>query len=314
MQYYMAPLEGITTYIFRNVYHRYFRDCDRYFTPFLASKKLSWKEKNEISPDNNEGYVLIPQILSNNAETFLDIAGQLKSAGYDTVNLNLGCPSGTVVSRKRGAGQLSDTYALDRFLAEIFDKCPMKISVKTRVGMCDTCEWEDILEVYAKYPLEELIIHPRLRDDYYSGKPRLETVRQAVDAGLPFPICYNGDVTSVETGDSICREFPSIDRIMIGRGLLRRPWLISELTDRTGDKMAGSRLLNDFMSELADSYERLYGPGQDRNVLFKLKDVWNHLGMSFDDMDKELKAIRKSDSLSEYRIAVKRFFAKKESV
>lgn len=319
MQYYMAPLEGITTYIFRNVYHRHYRDCDRYFTPFLASKKLSWKEVNEIKPENNEGYTLIPQILSNNVETFLNIAEQLRNYGYDTVNLNLGCPSGTVVSKKRGAGQLGDTYALDRFLEEIFEKCsaqhPMKISIKTRVGMCDTCEWEDILAVYSKYPLEELIIHPRLREDYYSGKPRLETFEQAVAAKMQFPICYNGDITSRESMDDIINRFPDLDRVMIGRGILRKPWIVEELAGmKSVDEVQGAEMarLKDFMSDLADSYERLYGPGQDQNALFKLKDVWNHLGLTFTDADRELKAIRKANSLSEYRISVKRFFAEKE--
>lgn len=307
MQYYMAPLEGITTYIYRSVYHKYYKGFDKYFTPFLASKRLSVKEANEIKPEHNEGMNLVPQILSNNIETFLEIAKQIADVGYDTININLGCPSGTVVSRKRGAGQLADTYALEKFLDEVFEKCPTKISIKTRVGMYDTCEWEDILAVYAKLPLEELIIHPRLREDYYKGRPRLETVKQALDANLPYPVCYNGDITSQATYDDILKELPGIDSVMVGRGILRNPALIDELsgegkTDR----------LQDFMSELADSYEYHYGVGQDSNCLFKLKDVWNHLGLSFPDREKQLKAIRKSDSLSEYRIAVKRFFAQKE--
>ena len=302
----MAPLEGITTHIYRTAYHKYYRDFDKYFTPFLASKRLSAKEANEIKPENNEGMNLVPQILSNNIETFLEIAAQIQDVGYETVNINLGCPSGTVVSRKRGAGQLSDTYALEKFLDAVFEKCPLKISVKTRVGMYDTCEWEDILAVYAKFPLEELIIHPRLREDYYKGKPRLETVRQAIDEKLPYPICYNGDITSVATCDDIMKEIPEIDCVMIGRGILKNPGLIEELS---GDGKADR--LEAFMGELADGYERQYGVGQDTNCLFKLKDVWNHLGLMYPDSDKQLKAIRKASTLSEYRIAVKRFFAQK---
>lgn len=308
MQYYMAPLEGITTYIYRSVYHKYYRDFDKYFTPFLASKRLSAKEANEIKPENNEGMNLVPQILSNNVETFMEIAAQIKDAGYETININLGCPSGTVVSRHRGAGQLADTYALEKFLDEVFEKCPTKLSVKTRVGMYDTDEWEDILKVYAKFPLEELIIHPRLREDYYKGKPRLDTVKQAIDMKLPFPICYNGDITSQATCDDILKELPSIDRVMIGRGILKNPALIEELS-----QSGKPDCLEAFMSELADSYERQYGVGQDTNCLFKLKDVWNHLGLNYPDSDKQLKAIRKASTLSEYRIAVKRFFAQRES-
>lgn len=303
MQYYMAPLEGITTHIFRSVYHKYYRGCDKYFTPFLASKRLSSKEANEIKPENNVGINLVPQILSNNVETFLEIAEQVRDAGYEVININLGCPSGTVVSRKRGAGQLADTYALDKFLDEIFSKCPTKLSIKTRVGMYDTCEWEDILAVYAKYPLEELIIHPRLREDYYTGKPRLDMMKQAIDAKLPFPICYNGDIISKASYDDILKELPTVDRVMIGRGFLRKPDLLEALTGS-----GKPECLEEFILELADSYERQYGKGQDTNVLFKVKDVWNYLGPAYPGCEKQLKALRKCDTISEYKIAVKRFF------
>lgn len=325
MKYYMAPLEGITTHIFRQVYSRHYPDFDKYFTPFIASTGLSAKERNEILPENNIGRNTVPQILANHVDTFLKIAEQLRSYGYDVVNINLGCPSGTVVSRKRGSGQLRDTEALDRFLDELFEKCPLKISIKTRIGMVAVEEWESILEVYKRYPLEELIIHPRLREDYYNRNVRQEAFDAAYGT-VDYPLCYNGDVFNIESAEEVINKYPGLSSIMIGRGILRTPQLLGEIRARESGTEYMSRAeqnskMLEFIFDLTDSYEQHYGIGQDRNVLFKVKDVWNHLGLEFtsesylqkaglerEDVEKGLKAIRKSETITAYKIAVRKFF------
>ena len=135
MKYYLAPMEGLTTYHFRRVYHKYYGGVEKYFTPFLAARNLSARERADILPEHNEGMKVVPQILANRAEVFLSIAGEAAAYGYSSVNLNLGCPSGTVTARGRGAGFLKFPEQLERFLDEIFDKCPLNISVKTRIGV-----------------------------------------------------------------------------------------------------------------------------------------------------------------------------------
>ena len=151
MQFYLAPMEGLTGYVYRNAYHKYFPAADRYFTPFITNKKMSSRERNDILPEHNEGMTVIPQILTNQAEDFLSLTKELREYGYDTVNLNLGCPSGTVVAKRRGSGLLAWPNTLDAFLDEIFSSCDCRISIKTRLGTTDTDEWEDLLTVYDKY-------------------------------------------------------------------------------------------------------------------------------------------------------------------
>ena len=162
MRYELAPMEGITGYIYRNAYIKYFGDMDRYYTPFIASTGLNHKELNDVLPEHNAEFKLgpesdrprlVPQILTNRAEDFLVIADRLGQMGYSHVNLNLGCPSGTVVSRGRGAGFLQYPQQLDAFLAEIFQKCSLDISIKTRIGVSDTAQWEELLRIYAQYPV-----------------------------------------------------------------------------------------------------------------------------------------------------------------
>lgn len=166
MEFYFAPLEGITTYIYRNAYSHAFGSADRFFTPFLVpggKRGLSSKERGEILPQNNEGLHVVPQLLTRNAQDFLKGCRELADYGYQEVNLNLGCPSGTVTSKGRGAGFLADLRGLESFLDEVFANVQIEVSIKTRLGMEDISEWEDILALYNQYPLKELIVHPRLR-------------------------------------------------------------------------------------------------------------------------------------------------------
>lgn len=302
MNYDFAPMEGITTYIYRTTYEKYYGGIDRYYTPFLASKHLSAREKKEVLPENNTGTTIIPQILSKSADEFLTICKTLKDYGYNTVNLNLGCPSGTVVSKHRGAGFLAVPQELDAFLDEIFSACPLKISIKTRIGISDEAEWETILKIYEKYPLDELIVHTRLQTDFYKRPTRPHTFLQAKQ--LHVPLCYNGDITSPEAQRRVLTIDPDLTRIMLGRGILANPELIEELH---GTPKHDMQRLRSFLSDICDRYITEMSGG-DRNTLYKMKELWVYLGGLFPDADKHLKQIKKANRLMEYDAAVDALF------
>lgn len=159
-QLYFAPMEGITGSIYRRAHHRIFGGVDRYYAPFIFTNpkgKISKKDLLEIAPEYNEGCRVVPQLLSNCAEDFIATAHTLKGLGYDEVNLNLGCPSSTVASKGRGSGFLGEKEALKAFLADIFEKTDMKISLKTRIGLNRADEFDDILDIYEAFPVEMLI-------------------------------------------------------------------------------------------------------------------------------------------------------------
>lgn len=303
MKYDLAPMEGITTYIYRSTFEKYYGGISRYYTPFLASMHLSSREKNEVLPEHNEGMTLIPQILSNRADEFLEITKALQAYGYDTVNLNLGCPSGTVVSKHRGSGFLAVPEELDAFLAEIFDKCPLKISVKTRIGISDESEWEDILKVYEKYPIAELIIHTRLQKDFYKLPTRPHTFTAARRLGIP--LCYNGDITSPETQQAALTVDPRIDRFMLGRGIIADPELVETLSSQSPAR--DKDRLQSFLTDICDRYLAEMSGGE-RNTLYKLKEIWVYLGSLFVDAEKYVKKIKKANRLTEYEAAMRSLF------
>jgi tRNA-dihydrouridine synthase len=307
MKYYFAPMEGITTYIFRNAFNHYFGSVDRYFTPFIASKKMSAREKNDVLPEHNIGIQLVPQILTNRADDFIMISQKLAEYGYGTVNLNLGCPSGTVTARKRGAGFLSVPDELEKFLDEIFNKCPLKISIKTRIGVKSENEWDNLISIYEKFPIEELIIHPRLLNEFYKFTPHKDAYLKASDR-LNIPLCYNGDITSIEGFNDVAKNIPNIDCIMIGRGLLRNPALISELKNCNDvPRLYSKENFRDFHEEVFNGYINCMN-GDETATLFKMKDLWTYLSTSFSHSESNLKQIRKSNSFSEYKIAVGKLF------
>ncbi|MGI6070644.1 MAG: tRNA dihydrouridine synthase [Blautia sp.] len=303
---YMAPMEGITNYIYRNAYHKYFHPMDKYFTPFITAKqnkRLSQKEHNEISPEKNAGLFVVPQILANDAENFLQLAGIFREYGHTEVNLNLGCPSPTVTAKGKGSGFLAEPEKLERFLDTVFSRLDMKLSIKTRIGTDDSEEWELLMRIYNKYPLEELILHPRLQKDYYQGKPNLNVFQDAVQ-NAKAPLCYNGDLRTAEDYRILIQRFPDTERFMYGRGLIANPGLVGEI--RTGQKLEKT-VLRQFHDEIYMSYQEVLSG--DTNVLFRMKELWAHMAGSFAHPEKYLKKIRKAKQCRDYETAVDALFA-----
>lgn len=307
MKYYFAPLEGISGYIYRNAYEKFFpNNIDKYFTPFIVpnqSKSLKTKEFRDVLPENNNGLNIIPQILTNNSEGFIATCKKLKQLGYDEVNLNLGCPSGTVVSKFRGSGFLGKREELDNFLDEIFKIQDMKISIKTRLGVDSADEFYEIMKIYDKYPMEELIIHPRTRQDFYGNKPNMEMFKDALKNSKN-TICYNGDIFSVKDYEKFIEECPSVDRIMIGRGSLANPGLINEIK---GKGVVDKNILKEFHDEVCMGYKEILSG--DINVLFRMKELWSYMIGMFEDSEKVAKKIKKERMLSEYNVIISRLFA-----
>ncbi|MCH5255058.1 MAG: tRNA-dihydrouridine synthase family protein [Lachnospiraceae bacterium] len=301
MQIYLAPMEGITTFIYRNAFARYYGGIDKYFTPFLSNKSLSHKEINEVSPEHNTGLTVVPQILTNQTEVFLSIAARLADYGYREVNLNLGCPSGTVVAKKRGAGFLSIPEALDAFLEEIFDKCPLNISIKTRIGMESVDEWEKLLTIYGKYPLKELIVHPRLQKEFYNGTPHAEAFRKAQEILPLLPLCYNGDIVSKASYGAITDTLKTVECVMLGRGVLANPTLPITLNTQNSETSPNAEDLQRFRAfhdEILEGYREIMSG--DQPVLFRMKELWTYMRRYPGLTDKQLKQIQKSKRIDEY--------------
>ena len=294
MRYYFAPMEGITDSIYRRLHHRYFTGVDRYYMPFLSPtvhRTLTNREERELPFADTEGFTAVPQVLTKVPEDFLWAAQVIRDRGYEEVNLNVGCPSGTVTAKGKGSGMLREPEALDRFLDVVFAAAPLPISVKTRLGFEDPEEFVKILEIYNRYPIRELTIHPRVRKQFYDGGLSMEMFRYAA-ANSKNPLCFNGDILSREDADRIGGEFPNVNAVMIGRGLVGDPGM---LTPGGTDRAA----LQQFCDALLEEY--LVAFGGSRNAMFRLKENWVFLIRRFEGSEKLWKRLRKTTDLAEYR-------------
>ncbi len=309
MQFYFAPLEGITGYMYRNSYSTFFPNVNKYFAPFIVpSTRGEFKNRdlNDILPENNQGLVLIPQLLTNQGKDFILASKKIKELGYKEINLNLGCPSGTVVSKNRGSGFLAKKEELDAFLDEIFSASITKISIKTRIGKDSPEEFYELIEIFNKYPLEELIIHPRIQKDFYKNHPNLKVFKDALSLSKN-PVCYNGDIFTEKDYKTFTEEFSVVDKIMLGRGLIANPGLLMEITEH---KKLNKKLLKDFHDKIYEEYQRiLFG---DRNVLFKMKELWLYMITLFPDNEKYAKRIKKAERLRDYDEVVSSLFRERE--
>lgn len=313
MKFYLAPLEGITGYIFRNAWETYFGGMDKYVTPFISpntKKCFTTKEKKDIVPEHNTGLPVVPQILTSQSEFFTDTVKRLKEYGYTEVNLNLGCPSGTVVTKKKGAGFLAYPEELERFLEEVFEevyeKENIRISIKTRLGVEKEEEFYRLLSIYNQYPLEELIIHPRVQKDFYKKEVHTAFFEE-VYKNSKARVCYNGDIFTPGQYRGFTERFPEIEAVMLGRGILVNPGLLEEI--KTGKLMEKNRLYG-FLERLCSDYKEELK--DDRTTLFKLKEFWFYLGHSFTEYERYLKKIKKADRLDEYRLVVEKLFSEQE--
>ena len=303
MHYYFAPLEGLTDGIYRHLHHSFYPGVDRYYTPFLSPtvhRRLTPKEQRELPLADSLEFHVIPQLLTKNADNFLWMAKQCADRGYNEVNLNLGCPSGTVTAKGKGAGMLRDADALDRFLDAIFHASPIDISVKTRIGFMSANEFPALLDIYNRYPIKELTVHPRVRNAFYDGDVDRSAFAYAFENSRA-PLCYNGDILRLEQ----VNDLPAVDAVMIGRGLIADPGMLS---GKSGDRAT----LQAFFDALLDAYSRTFGSS--RNALFRLKEHWFYLIKRFDGAEKFGKQLRKTTDLNEYGTITRRIFAECEFI
>ncbi len=297
-----APMEGLTDTVYRRTHARYFSGVSRYYIPFISPTQhhvFTPKELRAIGPEHNAGIPTVPQLLAKDAEHFLWAARELADMGYDEVNLNIGCPSGTVTAKGKGAGILRDLCALDDLLNKACAHSPIPVSVKTRIGFDSPEEWPEILELLSEYPLKEMIIHPRTRTGFYKdGALVPETFHMAAQRNLP--LVYNGDLFTADQCEKLQSRYPEVP-VMMGRGFVCNPALGREANGGAPLTLAELRVFHD---ALYDAYRRDRPLEQAHS---RMRELMIYMSCCFQDADKAAKGVRKSNPAN-YEAAIDRLF------
>ena len=299
-----APLEGLTDALYRRVHRGAFGGVRKYYMPFVSpSRSLSFTSRQQwdISPAANGGMPAVPQILAKDAELFLDMAALLRDAGYPEVNLNLGCPSGTVTAKGKGAGMLRDLDALRRFLDAVYARSPLPVSLKTRIGYDDAGQWPALLDLIVQYPVHEWILHPRTCRDFYHGAPHRACYGEAL-ARAPFPVIYNGDLFTVSETRAFLLAYPHAPGIMLGRGLAVNPALAQAA--QGGPALTLDALIT-FHDRLLTAYARDWPAGA---AVGRMHGIMAYLTQALDCPEPARRRLRRSTTLDQYTDAAADLF------
>lgn len=299
---YLAPIQGVTEVVFRNLFSQHFPGFDAAMAPFINPQgQAHFKQKvlADVLPEHNTGLPLIPQLLHNNAENFIAMAARLEDLGYSHINWNLGCPAPMIVRKKRGSGLLPYPDAIISFLEEVMPRIKAQLSIKTRLGLHEPGEILDLLPRLDDFPLQEITIHARLGKQLYRGTTDLKGFA-ACQRQTRHQLVYNGDIIDTAVFNDLSRRFPTVQRWMIGRGALSDPFLPAAIKGTESFSGQEKRLrIMAFHDELYNEYrQRLFGPS---HLLGRMKQLWAYLIFSFPGQEKLLKKINKASSEEQYQ-------------
>ncbi|MBA4368120.1 MAG: tRNA dihydrouridine synthase DusB [Desulfobacterium sp.] len=298
--FYMAPIRGITNSVYRNIFSEFFNGFDLAVAPFISTiqgKKITRSHIKDILPENNTGLPIVPQLMSNKGDDFINFAVRLFDLGYDTVNWNLGCPFPMVAKKKRGSGLLPYPEQIDSFLSHVIPRIPGQISIKCRLGRNQDDEISRLIPVFNRYPLKEVIIHPRTGIQMYEGPINLDRFEMCLES-IEHPVVYNGDIRCLDDFLVLSSRLKKVDRWMIGRGVLINPFL-PEILKTKEDRITGKlQKIKDFHDSLLEQYKAsMSGPA---HVLDKMKGFWYYLSQAFQNPDLIFKKIKKTKSIDKF--------------
>ncbi len=311
----LAPMRGITTMFYRQAFVRHFQGLDVEMAPFISTvgaDQINPKLLKDVLPENNTGLPLIPQVIGNNADDFVRMNSALADLGYDEVNWNMGCPHKPIRKKRRGSGLLPYPDTVDAILDQVCARSPVKISVKVRLGVADKSELMALIPVLNRYPLTEVIVHPRTAEQMYDGTVDLDAFEEAFNALEP-TVCYNGDINDRALFQNVETRFPTVQRFMLGRGLLANPFLCEEIKRGISHLARCEKHIERvaaFHDDLVAEYEAvLHG---DHPVLGKMKEFWTYQTTHLSNGRKMFKKLKKSQRLSTYKDIVAEFLADAE--
>lgn len=308
----LAPMRGVTTMHYRQAFTNHFGGLDLEIAPFISTVSAECIKPsllNDVRPENNSTLPLIPQLIGNHADDFIRMATALHDLGYDEINWNLGCPHKPIRKKRRGSGLLPHPDLIDQLLDQICERSPCQISVKVRLGVAGTDELMSLIPVLNRHPLSEVIIHPRTAEQMYTGTVDLEAF-DAAHNEIKHPVCYNGDINDSDFFHLVQKRFPSINRFMLGRGLLANPFLCEIIKGNPPDPSDAITRIQAFHDDLVGHYASTYYG--DHPVLGKMKEFWTYQTIHLSNGKKMFKKIKKTERLSTYRKMVDEFLTEAE--
>ena len=308
MKIYLAPLHGITLFPFRNTFFKHFTGIDEIVTPFLPAvpiHRFNARLYRDILPEYNLNTPLIPQLLGHDKTALKESCKVLQSIGYSKINWNLGCPSKSVVKHGRGCGLMPNTTAIMEIIEEVLKLENLEFSLKIRLGLNHPEESERLIEAIRNYPISEIMIHPRLGVSHYEGVVDLAGFEKLYRRATQI-VVYNGDIQTPQDIENLQKRFPNLERFMLGRGLLKNPFLAEEIRHGSvsGKPLRFWNFYDEYQEILLSHFQNRQG------VLSHLKELWRYFYRFFKLNDSALNDFLRSTTLSELEAQIDRYALK----
>jgi nifR3 family TIM-barrel protein len=217
--------------------------CGLIMTEFTSADGLSrmreTKRKRYLTYYDDE-HPISAQIFGSNPETLAESARICQDAGFDIVDLNLGCPAKRVVSCNGGSGLLRDLPAIQRIFERVRAAIDIPFTVKFRMGWNDSnIVCVQLAKMAEDCGLQAVALHARTREQGYSGEARWEWIAAVKDA-VSIPVIGNGDVRSPEDAAAMVAA-TRCDAVMIGRAAPANPWIFRQIAQYTATQQATGR-------------------------------------------------------------------------
>ncbi len=313
----MAPLLAFTDCTYREVYFKHFSGIDRAVAPFIVVAENSRYKKSvkSLLPAIHESIPVEPQILCKDSAAFASLASILSDMGFKSVNINMGCPATAVVAKGRGSGFLPYPERIRDFLERSLTGISIPVSVKIRTGLYSHEEIFPIIEVLNEFPLSEVIIHPRLGINKYTGDVNLDVMDEIIPL-IKHSVVYNGDI-SRDSFIGIKDRFPTVSRWMCGRGLLKDPFLpgdikrylddnsydlINRSSNDTGRMMCIKKFHDDLLAALSQKFSK------EEALVGKMKSYWSYMESLFLFFFCNIRNMKKILKLGDYSKEVDKIF------
>jgi len=214
--------------------------CGLIMTEFTSADGLSRmrdsKRKRYLTYYDDE-HPISAQLFGSNPETLADSARIVEDAGFDLVDLNLGCPAKRVVACNGGSGLLRDLPQIERIFRAVRAAVAIPFTVKFRMGWNDdhiVCV--ELARLAEDCGLNAVALHARTREDGYTGQARWEYIAACKDA-VSIPVIGNGDIRTPEDAAAMV-EATRCDAVMIGRAAPANPWVFRQIAQYTASKEA----------------------------------------------------------------------------
>jgi len=289
----LAPMQDVTDLPFMRLISGY-GNADVYFTEYFRVLPQSHLDPYILSSitENPTGRPVVAQMIGNDIAALVRTVRELQQHPVAAIDLNLGCPVPIVYRKCAGGGLLREPKRIDQILGALREAITIPFTVKTRIGFEDADVFAELLPIFARHSLDLLTVHARTVKEMYRSAPRYEFIARAVEA-LPCPVLANGNIYSADKADDVL-ALTGAHGLMIGRGVIRNPWLFRQIREqRRGDAVFSPRG-RDVLDYIRALYYAISTPGiREAAQVSAMKKYMNFIGLGVEPSGAFLHRIRR---------------------